>query len=116
MRRRPERMPPPTGTGNDDGSTTTLATHSPRVSHARPRVIRAVTLSPLPAVSRMRWRRLDVPGREEARIERMPGGWRLAGELEVSERTASPARLRNVITVDDAWWTRAATIEGDADG
>jgi uncharacterized protein len=64
----------------------------------------------------MRWRRLDVPGREEAYVDRTPDGWRLAGELEVSEPTTPPARLHYVITVDDRWCTRTATIDGDVDG
>jgi hypothetical protein len=62
----------------------------------------------------MRWRRLDVPGREEARVERTGAGWRLSGELEVHESVI--ARLRYVIECDFDWCTRTALIDGDVDG
>lgn len=70
-------------------------------------------LRPLPPVSRMRWRRLDVPGREEALIERSGAGWRLTGELEVEEGEAA-ARLRYAIECDARWRTRTALVEGRA--
>jgi hypothetical protein len=35
-----------------------------------------MNLRPFSAESRMRWRRLDVPGRDEARVVRTPAGWR----------------------------------------
>jgi hypothetical protein len=62
----------------------------------------------------MRWRRTDVPGHEEARVERTTSGWRLTGELEVEE--AGAARLRYVIECDPEWCTRSAVIEGEAGG
>jgi hypothetical protein len=61
----------------------------------------------------MRWRRLDVPGREEARVERIANGWRLTGELDVEEDRVA-ARLRYTIDCDTEWRTRSAVIEGDA--
>jgi hypothetical protein len=63
----------------------------------------------------MRWRRLDVPGREEARVDRTTTGWRLTGELDVEEAGAR-ARLRYVIECDPAWRTRSAAVEGEARG
>jgi hypothetical protein len=63
----------------------------------------------------MVWRRTDVPGREEARVERTTAGWRLAGVLEVEE-AGRTARLRYGIECDAAWRTRVAIIEGDAGG
>lgn len=63
----------------------------------------------------MRWRRLDVPGREEARVERTSTGWRLTGELEVDEADVA-ARLRYVIDCDSGWRTRSTVIEGEAGG
>jgi hypothetical protein len=72
-------------------------------------------LHPFPAESRMRWRRLDVPGREDARVERTPDGWRITGQLEVEETELS-ARLRYTIQCDAGWRTRTALIEGDAGG
>ena len=74
-----------------------------------------MTLQTFPNVSRMRWRRLDVPGSEEARVERVAAGWRLTGELAVEERGLA-ARLRYAIDCDAAWRTRSALIEGEAGG
>jgi uncharacterized protein len=74
-----------------------------------------MTLRPFPTESRMRWRRLDVPGREEARVERTDTGWRLTGELEVEEAGIA-ARLRYAIDCDQEWHTRSAAIEGEAGG
>ena len=59
----------------------------------------------------MRWRRLDVRGREDGRIERTSGGWRLTGELEVVE-AGMLARLHYTIDCDARWRTRFATIDG----
>ena len=61
----------------------------------------------------MRWRRTDVPGREDARIERTRDGWRLTGALEVEE-AGIDARLRYVIDCDERWRTLAALIDGTA--
>jgi hypothetical protein len=63
----------------------------------------------------MRWRRLDVPGHEEARVDRTATGWRLTGELDVEE-TGVAARLRYAIDCDPEWRTRSAVIEGEAGG
>jgi hypothetical protein len=63
----------------------------------------------------MRWRRLDVPGREEARVDRTRAGWRLTGELEVEEAGVA-ARLRYVVDCDPEWRTRSAMVEGEAGG
>ena len=46
-------------------------------------------MKPFPSQSHMRWRRIDVPGREEARIEQTADGWRLTGQLEVEEGSVS---------------------------
>jgi hypothetical protein len=74
-----------------------------------------MTLRAFPTESRMRWRRLDVPGREEARASRTATGWRLIGALDVEEAGVS-ARLRYAIDCDLEWRTRAALIEGEASG
>lgn len=74
-----------------------------------------IALRPFPTESRMRWRRLDVPGCEDAHIERTTTGWRLTGELEVEE-TGLTAHLRYVIECDAEWCTRSAVIEGEAAG
>ena len=74
-----------------------------------------MTLDPFPPQSRMRWRRLDVPGWEESLLVRAPDGWRLSGELEVTERS-DLASLRYTIEVDESWCTRLATLDGDVAG
>lgn len=74
-----------------------------------------MSLAPFPAESHMRWRRLDVPGREDARVEQTSDGWRLTGQLDVEEEGV-PARLRYRIDCDEAWRTRSALIEGEMGG
>ena len=63
----------------------------------------------------MRWRRLDVPGREEARVHRTGNGWQLTGDLHVDE-SGIISRLQYTITCDRAWRTRSALIVGKASG
>ena len=63
----------------------------------------------------MRWRRLDVPGTEEAYVDRTCNGWRLTGELDVEE-TGLAAHLRYAIECDPQWRTRTAVVEGNAGG
>lgn len=72
-----------------------------------------MTLRPFPTESRVRWRRLDVPGHEEARVARTADGWRLTGEVEVEE-AGLVARLRYTIECDSEWRTRTAIIDGEA--
>lgn len=74
-----------------------------------------MSFRPFPIASRMRWRRLDVPGREDARVEHTDDGWRLSGELEVEE-SGTAARLRYTIDCDARWRTRSATIDAIVDG
>jgi uncharacterized protein len=69
----------------------------------------------LPSKSRMRWRRLDVPGREEARLEETAKGWRLTGDLDAQERGVD-ARLSYVIECGRDWRTRRAAITGSVSG
>jgi hypothetical protein len=61
----------------------------------------------------MRWRRLDGPGHEEARIEQTPGGWRLTGQVEAEAATVR-ALLRYVVECDRDWLTRRAVVTGSA--
>jgi hypothetical protein len=72
-------------------------------------------MTPLPRDSQMRWRRLDVPGREHARIQQTPGGWRLTGELEADEANVR-AQLTYVIDCEHDWRTRRALITGASAG
>lgn len=70
-----------------------------------------MTLEPFPPQSHMRWRRLDVPGREDARVQRSSAGWHLTGQLDVEEGGVS-ASLRYRVDCDREWRTRSALIEG----
>lgn len=73
-----------------------------------------MVLAPLPTVSRVRWHRLDVPGREESIITQLVTGWLLTGELAVEE-AGSTFELRYAIECDAAWCTRMALVEGLVD-
>jgi uncharacterized protein len=73
------------------------------------------SMKPLPGTSHLRWRRLDVPGREEARIEQTPGGWRLTGQLEAEEADVR-AELRYSIECERDWRTRRAVVSGASSG
>jgi hypothetical protein len=72
-------------------------------------------MKPFPSTSHMRWRRLDVPGREESRIEQILGGWRLMGQLEADEAGVS-AQLIYLIECAHDWRTRRAVVTGSASG
>lgn len=74
-----------------------------------------MTLKPFPSMSHLRWRRLDVPGREEARIERTPGGWRLTGQLEAEEANVR-AELSYSIECTRDWRTCRAVVSGASSG
>jgi hypothetical protein len=63
----------------------------------------------------MRWRRLDVSGREEARIDQTAGGWRLRGQLEVEEAGVH-ARLAYDIECERDWRTRRSIVTALAAG
>jgi hypothetical protein len=63
----------------------------------------------------MRWRRLDVPGREEARLEQTAEGWRLTGRIEADEASVR-AQLTYVIDCERDWRTRRAVVTGSASG
>ena len=72
-------------------------------------------MQPFPSRFRRRWRRLDVPGWEECRIDKTDAGWRLAGKLEVAEAGVH-ARHSYVIDCDAPWRTRRAHVGGSAGG
>lgn len=63
----------------------------------------------------MRWRRLNVPGREEARVARVPTGWLLTGEVACKEEGVA-ASLHYRIDCDPSWVTRSAVVEGEVGG
>ena len=75
----------------------------------------ATSMKPLPTRSRIRWRRLDVPGGEQACIEQTAEGWRLTGRLHAREASAR-VQLRYVIECSPDWCTRRAVVTGSASG
>jgi hypothetical protein len=72
-------------------------------------------MKPFLSQSHMRWRRLDVPGREEAYIEQTAGGWHLTGQLEADEAGVR-AELAYVVECEGDWRTRRAVVTGSAAG
>jgi hypothetical protein len=70
-------------------------------------------VKPFPRESHMRWRRLDVPGREKAHIEQTAEGWRLTGELEADEAGVR-AQLIYLIECERDWRTRRTVVTGSA--
>src|SRR4051812_26524489 len=63
------------------------------------------------AFPRMRWRRLDAPGREHARLERVPEGWRLDGRLR-HEDDGLATTIAYRVLCDERGRTLAAPVDG----
>ncbi len=72
-------------------------------------------MKPFPSESHMRWGRLDVPGREDARIEQTAEGWRLTGRLDADEASVR-VQLIYVIECEHDWRTRRTIVTGTAAG
>lgn len=72
-------------------------------------------MKPLPSKLHMRWRRLDVAGREEACIEQTADGWRLTGQLGTEEGTVR-AQLMYAIDCEGDWRTRRTVVTGSVSG
>lgn len=72
-------------------------------------------MKPFPSESHMRWRRLDVPGREDARIEQTADGWQLTGRLEADEAGVR-VQLVYAIECERDWRTRRTIVTGSAAG
>jgi len=62
-------------------------------------------------IARVLWRRLDVPGHETARVERVADGWRLSGVASFAAAGA-PCRLEYTIDCDERWVTRRCEVTG----
>ena len=62
-------------------------------------------------IDTIRWRRLDIPGRETARLESRNDGWKLSGVAEF-EHEGRTCRLEYSILCDVAWKTRTARVAG----
>jgi hypothetical protein len=63
----------------------------------------------------MRWRRLDVVGTDRCTLERIDGGWRLAGLAEFVH-AGRPARLRYLVECDPEWRTTRGEVSGFVSG
>lgn len=63
----------------------------------------------------IRWRRLDLPGHESARLERSYGAWELIGAAEFTFEDRL-YRLYYNVACDDAWRTARARIAGSIAG
>jgi uncharacterized protein len=72
-----------------------------------------MTLPQFPPHSQMRWRRLDVPGRENAYFEQTRSGWHLAGDVDIEEPGVS-ASVSYRIECDPGWRTLSALVQGEA--
>ena len=57
------------------------------------------------------WRRLDAPGHDACRLERIDDGWELDG-VAVFRHDDAPACLAYHIACDDAWFTRHGAVHG----
>lgn len=63
--------------------------------------------------ARIRWRRLDQPGTDEAELIAADDGWSLSGVAAFTQAGES-WRLEYVISCDAAWRTRRCTLRGGA--
>ena len=59
----------------------------------------------------MHWRRLDVPGTDEAELVRTPDGWRVTG-FAAFGTPSDTARLAYAVEADAAWHTRRGEVRG----
>lgn len=59
----------------------------------------------------IRWRRLDLPGHEEAELVRRADGWVLSGVAAFTGE-AGPCELAYSVSCDPAWHTTAASVRG----
>ena len=57
------------------------------------------------------WRRLDIPGHEIAKLERLNDGWELSGTALLSYQH-NPSKLDYIINCDTNWCTKGAKITG----
>ncbi len=57
------------------------------------------------------WRRLGVPGHDAFRLERVDGGWRLAG-VAVFRYELGTAQIGCELVSEDRWITREGTVRG----
>jgi hypothetical protein len=57
------------------------------------------------------WRRLDVPGHDACRFERLESGWQIAGTA-VFQHERAPASLAYSVTCDLGWRTQRGQVRG----
>lgn len=61
--------------------------------------------------SSVRWRRLDLPGNDEARLVPVADGYTLFGHARF-QNTQGPVDLEYLVGIDAAWVTRRASVRG----
>ena len=76
-----------------------------RVEHHRKRRRRA------PVNQSARWRRLDLPGTDEAHLLSVAGGYTLAGLARFRDEHG-PVSLSYLVDIDEDWGTRSAVVIG----
>ena len=64
-----------------------------------------------PRVSTIVWRRLDQPGHDSARLQRLGDGWRLDGAAVFLD-AAGPCRFDYVVDCDETFRTSVARVAG----
>lgn len=62
----------------------------------------------------MRWRRLDLPGRDEARLRHELGSWRLEGHAKFIDGT-NRWELGYTVNCTPDWTTMGAMVKGQSD-
>lgn len=63
------------------------------------------------STSTILWRRLDVPGHDACRLERVGDDWRLSGSATFLDERG-PARLDYSLLCDSRWRTREGVVSG----
>lgn len=63
------------------------------------------------STSKILWRRLDAPGHDACRLERVGEDWRLSGVATFLD-ARGPARLDYSLLCDSRWRTREGTVRG----
>ena len=60
---------------------------------------------------RIRWRRIDIPGTDDAVLRRESEGWSLSGVATLTD-SGRPCRLEYAVLCDSSWRTSGCTVRG----